>query len=533
MEPAGQEEGSGAPVEVELKLALDAAAMEAALSSPLLRERARGALRTRELRNTYYDTPDRRLHARKAVLRVREVEGRYVQTLKGARRPDGAVAARNEWEVELPGPEPRPDALDDPDAHELAGLLLPEELAPVFETRVRRRSLVAVWPDAEGRPAEIEVAFDDGVVRADGRGEVPLSELELELLRGDAGALFGLAEALREVVPFRIEPQDKAARGWLLATGEAPPVRKAEPLDLDAGCTVGDALGRILSAALRHWLDNEPAAIAGRQPEGVHQTRVALRRLRSALALFEDALTPEALERWDGELRWLLGTLGPARDLDVLAGDLLPPLLEACGEDAALLAFREAAEAARARARDGVRESLRSQRAGDLAFHLAAWAARRGWREGADHDLLRRQREGVTPFAARVLERRYRHVRKRGKGFAHLAPAERHRLRIALKKLRYGIEFFAGLFPKKRVERFREAATRLQERLGHGNDVDVASRLAHALVEPLGPGRVAEAAIGGGQLVGWYARQAGAVERDTRRAWKKLKRQEPFWADAA
>src|SRR4051794_36738251 len=373
MGPAGQEEASGAPVEVELKLALDAAAMEAALASPLLRERARGPLRTRELRNTYYDTPDRRLHARGAVLRVREVEGRHVQTLKGARRPGGAVAARNEWEVELPGPEPRPDALDDPDAHELAGLLLPEELTPVFETRVRRRSLVVTWPDGTGSPAEIEVAFDDGLVRADGRGEAPLSELELELLRGDAGALFGLAEALRDVVPFRIEPQDKAARGWLLATGEAPPVRKAEPLDLDAGCTVGEALGRILSAALRHWLDNEPAAIAGRQPEGVHQTRVALRRLRSALALFEDALTPDALERWDGELRWLLGTLGPARDLDVLAGDLLPPLLEACGEDAALLAFREAAEAARGRAQGGGRAAARSPGAGDPPLHPARW----------------------------------------------------------------------------------------------------------------------------------------------------------------
>ena len=310
MEPAGQEEASGAPVEVELKLALDAAAMEAALSSPLLRERARGELRTRELRNTYYDTPDRRLHARKAVLRVREVEGRYVQTLKGARRPDGAVAARSEWEVELPGPEPRPDALDDPDAHELAGLLLPEELAPVFETRVRRRSLVAVWPDAEGRPAEIEVAFDDGVARADGRGEVPLSELELELLRGDAGALFGLAEACG-----RWSRSGSSRRTRRRAAGCSRPARRRpfarrSPWILDAGCTVGDALGRILSAALRHWLDNEPAAIAGRQPEGVHQTRVALRRLRSALALFEDVLTPEALERWDGELRWLLGTPG-------------------------------------------------------------------------------------------------------------------------------------------------------------------------------------------------------------------------------
>src|SRR4051812_2708861 len=184
MGPARQ---GGSPVEGELKLALDARAMEALLASPLLRERARGEPRARELRNVYYDTPDRRLHAREAVLRVRESEGRHVQTLKGPRLADGAVAERNEWEVELPGPAPRPDALDDPGAHELAGPLLAEELRPVFETRVRRRSLVTTWPDAEGRPAEVELAFDDGVARADGRGELPLSELELELVRGDPG----------------------------------------------------------------------------------------------------------------------------------------------------------------------------------------------------------------------------------------------------------------------------------------------------------------------------------------------------------
>ena len=155
---------------------------------------------------------------------------------------------------------------------------------------------------------------------------------------------------------------------------------------------------------------------------------------------------------------------------------------------------------------------------------------RRGWREGADDDLLSRQKEAVTPFAARVLERRYRRVRKRGKGFARLAPADRHRLRIALKKLRYGVEFFAGLFPAKRVERFREVAAALQDRLGHDNDVDVASRLAREVVGRVDPGRLAEAAVGGGQLAGWYARQAGEVERETRRAWKRLKRQEPFWA---
>jgi CHAD domain-containing protein len=175
---------------------------------------------------------------------------------------------------------------------------------------------------------------------------------------------------------------------------------------------------------------------------------------------------------------------------------------------------------------------LASQRYADLALALAAWVERRGWREGADVDARLRQREEVATFAAGVLRRRHKQVAKRGKGFEDLDPEARHRLRIALKKLRYGMDFFAGLFPGKRVEAFRKAVARMQDRLGHLNDVAVASRLVRELVDPLPPGPATTAvALGGGQLVGWYAHQVTSLEPETVDAWKAFRDLDPFWDD--
>jgi hypothetical protein len=70
----------------------------------------------------------------------------------------------------------------------------------------------------------------------------------------------------------------------------------------------------------------------------------------------------------------------------------------------------------------------------------------------------------------------------------------------------------------------------MQDRLGHLNDVDVASRLAHELVDPLPADAQAKAAaIGGGQLVGWYAHQVTSLEPETVAAWKAFRKLEPDW----
>lgn len=519
------------PLEVELKLATTAEAMEALLASPLLREHARSTLRSRQLHTVYYDTPDRRLGRKRLAFRVRRDGKRFVQTLKSENLAVGAGETRGEWEVELADGVPSLAAFADPAALELAGLVLPDELAPVFETSFRRRALLVEWPD-DGRPAaQIEVAFDRGVIRANGH-ESPIQEVELELKQGEPRCLFRLAEAMRVQAPLRLLPLDKAARGYLLATGEPPGWRKATSVALAPEMTVDDALERVLGGCLRHWLDNEAAAADGRDPEGLHQLRVALRRLRSALSLFRPALGEATKTRWSEELRWLLGPLGPARDLDVFATETLPPVAAARGDDPSLGDLAAAAADRRQAAQVAVREALASERYGDLAFRFACWIARRGWREGADVDVLLVQRQPVEEFAAAVLAKRHRRVLKRGKRFAQLTPEERHELRIAFKKLRYGTEFFASLYPEKRVQRFRKAATRMQDVLGHLNDVAVAQGLLRDLLGGVQPkARRESVAWGAGEVIGWYAHQTTVLEPQAVESWRAFRKADPFWTE--
>ena len=520
------------PLEIELKLAATPAAMDKLLASDILREHARGGAVSRSFVSIYYDTAEHRLRRRGLVLRMRQIGKKFVQTLKTASTGQGAELARGEWEVGLSDGTPQLTAFADPAVLELTGLVLPSELVATFETRFKRKALLIAWPDANPLSAQIEVAFDRGAIRVNS-SETPICEIELELKRGNSGALFELAQALRAVAPLRLQPEDKAARGYRLVTGMPPAWHKATRIELDDGMLVEDALRKILDGCIRQWLENEAAARDARDAEGLHQLRVALRRLRSALTLFKTALTEQTRAGWNDELRWLLGPLGPARDLDVLTTETLVPVCDARADDAALTALAELAADGRRRAHHAVRETLASERYGDLALGLACWTAGSGWRQGADVDVAIAQRQPIRDFAATVLSRRHRQVRKRGKGFAKLSPAARHELRIALKKLRYGTEFFTSLYPGKEIEHFRRATARMQDVLGHLNDVAVAEHVLKDLLDGTEPGAGQRAAaMGAGQVVGWYARQSLELEPQAQAAWEEFQSVKPFW-DAA
>ena len=521
------------PLEVELKLAATGEAMDLLIASPLLRSHARSSLRSRQLLTTYYDTEDRRLSRRQLALRVRQSGRKFVQTLKTASTGRGAESVRGEWEVELPDATPELTAFADPAVLDLTGLILPDELQPAFETRFRRQAMLIEWPDAHRQPAQIEVAFDRGAIRA-GTAETPICEIELELKRGEPQALFELAQSLRGLAPLRLQTQDKAARGYGLMTGQPPAWRKARAVELQDGMTVEDALQAILGACVGHWLENEAATRDARDPEGLHQIRVALRRVRSALALFKPALTLQARTDWNAELRWLLGPLGPARDLDVFATETMLPVREARPDDPALAMLAEIADDARWKAHHRVRDTLGAERYGDLAFKFASWVACRGWRQGADIDVLLAQRRNIRDFAAEILTKRHRQVRKRGRSFAALEPVARHDLRILFKKLRYGTEFFASLFPGRGFDRFKASTARMQDLLGHMNDVTVAQQVIDDLLAGTEPGpRQRSAALGAGQILGWYAHAARELEPRAVEAWDGFRGAEPFWPDPA
>ncbi|MGZ6229065.1 MAG: CHAD domain-containing protein [Candidatus Binataceae bacterium] len=226
----------------------------------------------------------------------------------------------------------------------------------------------------------------------------------------------------------------------------------------------------IIGGCCDHWLANVPAAIDGRDPEGIHQARVGLRRLRSALSLFKKQIPTAQRSALNAEAKWLFGQLGLVRDLDVFIGSL--------GEkDEAMAAV---ARKLRGRAHRKAVTALQSPRARRLAQRLDVWLQGRGWRDNAE------AAASPASIARAALNRRLRRIRDAAEEIGELAVDARHELRIAVKKARYGLEFLSAVLPEKRAQRWTSSLKRLQDSLGHLNDVDVAERTVATLVRGAG-----------------------------------------------
>ena len=271
--------------EIELKFELAPRAHAAFRRLPAL---AGTRPRTTQLQATYFDTPDFELRGREMALRLRRVGRRWIQTLKAGRSGAGGLHAREEWEVDRPGPTLDLAVLAGTplDSHgDLAG-----RLAEVFTVAMRRTT----WEIEVSPGNHVEVALDSGEVRRGERTE-PVSEVEIESLSGDPLAVFELAERLLEPAGMRASSVTKAQRGYRLARGEAPAPEKAQPAALDAAMSTGEAARAVARAALEQLQANEPGLLLAEDPEFLHQFRVALRRLRSALRVFRPVLgTAEA-----------------------------------------------------------------------------------------------------------------------------------------------------------------------------------------------------------------------------------------------
>ena len=515
-------------MEIELKLSGKPDALKEAFASATIRSKATDRGQSKRLENIYYDTEDQRLRARGLALRVRKDGRRYYQTLK-SNDAGGLVAYRGEWQTPLRSGEPDLALMPPGATAVLEGLVRADELKAVFSTQVRRLVRRVEAADRNGRSSLVEAALDLGTIESNG-ASLPIAELELELLEGSPDALYALALELDALAPLRVETRSKSARGYALAAGAAPAWRKAEPLAFAADATVDDAIQAILRNCVEQWCANEAAAYDGRDPEGVHQMRVAIRRLRSALSLFKRLLDP-AMRAWlSGEAKAIVSRLGPARDWDVFLGELLAPVAKARPDDAALAALAAAAEAPRAQGYAEARAAIEAPSYTRYLLQLRGWIEARGWREAPTERGLAWLERPAGDFAAHVLGKRQRKALQLGRDFRDLAARERHRLRIALKKLRYATEFFAALYPKKRTKPYLAALKDLQDRLGHLNDVAVAEQLIGTLIGPAASRPDgADLRIAGGLVLGWHARSVADVEPATARAWQEFAERAPFW----
>jgi inorganic triphosphatase YgiF len=455
------------------------------------------------------------------VLRVREQDGRFIQTVKSL-PTDGAPLVRGEWEDTIATGKPDPHA---PQSGHFLTDQITERLEPVFSTVVQRDRV-------ELSPAPgtcIEAAVDRGEIRPCGgqRGR-RIGEVELELKSGDVAAIYDVALKLLDTSPLRVALASKSARGFELANGvsTAPEAVRFVPVKLDAGLSAEEALRRVGGACLDQVMRNEAAVLDGR-PEAVHQMRVAIRRLRAALSSFR-TLLPKHARRWASrELRWLANTLGEARNLDVFSSTLLAPAKEALAGKIDTRALESAVARQRRTAHAAIRDALHSPRYTGLILRLLRWFEGREWRQTGDRDEQLRPTGEIAPA---MLDRRRRAVERRRKGFAGQSARKQHELRLALKKLRYTTDLFASLYAAKPTRGYVGRLKHLQDDLGAANDVHVGERLVGELADRARKdgSKIADA---GEHVLAWHKRRLADRRKKIGADLRRLHDEKPFWRE--
>lgn len=507
-------------MERELKRRVQKEDLDKIRDAPLLARWRKAAEGPRLLTSTYFDTPCLAFHWSGASLRVRAVGDERIQTLKLEGSVQAGLFDRDEFELLIDHDTPDLELLRDqiPEDCDCRRLIhdrdVAAQLQPMFVTRIKRSIILLHL--SEGN--EIEVALDEGSIDAES-GSMPMAAVELELKQGQPERLYDIALELLESAPLRIDRHSKADLGYGLLVAEHNAAVKAQAVKLDKRDSVEDAFCKITRNCLDQVHANERGVVTGHEPSSVHQMRVGLRRLRSALGMFAKLIP--TFTTLDDELRWIASELGAARDWEVLAGSTLQHAGENSNPDE-ILPVRRACEEIAVNNRKDAAAAVESVRYTRLALQIALWLNRKGWRDGMTDEQRDAISRPIAEFAAGVLSRRHRKLIKLGKDLADLDDRNRHRARIAAKKLRYATEFFASLCPRRAVLHYVGVLTALQDDLGWRNDAVVANQLLRAL-----PRTSPEAALGSAFARGYLASRIEADHQTLKQLWKRFRRLSP------
>lgn len=436
--------------EIELKLRLEARHVRKFLAHPRLKGLGSQKL---DLLNTYYDTPELTLRQRRIALRLRKKGWEWLQTVKSAEPASGGLAIRNEWEIPA-----TPGQFDfaHVDNAELRSLLddARDRLEPVFTTDFRRQA----WQIACG-DSLIEMALDRGRISAKERS-TGICEVELELISGRVEDIFELTRQLQQHVTLHPDVASKAERGYRLFRNEPEQPFRAKPLPIHAEQTPVEAFRTIALGCLEHFQRNEAGLLAGGEPEFIHQARVALRRLRSAIKLFAPVLPENFVAAYGQSWQTLAGALGEARNWDVFLEETLPPIAAAFPHHPDVHRLHNEARRRVKAARRAITSLLSVKEYPRLMVEFTA----------AVHALSDTVDTPLKRFASERIAAHTRSVRKMAERYDELDDTQRHIMRLRFKKLRYALEFMTPLLPSRQMKRYLEALSKLQEALGRIND---------------------------------------------------------------
>lgn len=277
---------------------------------------------------------------------------------------------------------------------------------------------------------------------------------------------------------------------------------KSDPASIRSDQTVSDALQTILRHEFNHLLEWEQVARSSENIKGVHKTRVAFRRMRSALFVFRSAVPRRVSKKCSKEIRYLAGQLGMARDLDVLVDEGLDAVrgkLTLRGERK--LAARVYPQ--REKAYKKVNSMLDSERYATFKTDFSNWIDEKGWEQG---DLKDKNRENLSlnidSFARDTLTQLERKTLGEGEALDQQYAEDMHLLRIKFKKLRYAAQFFVPVLDG--LDEYIYHIKKLQDLLGIVNDVMIMQQLLAEMLEDETDPEIYEYA---GGLVGWRTHQ--------------------------
>ncbi|SDB47412.1 CYTH and CHAD domain-containing protein [Bauldia litoralis] len=516
--------------EIELKFEIDDPTLKRLRAQIRASKLSTGASRTRTLRSTYFDTPEHALRAAGFSLRLRRDGRRWIQTVKTTAAPNGGLTDVGEVENPAPGGrlclEAIPDeTIRDTILHAVNG----SALQPVCETVIRRQAKEVTLEDG----TRAELAIDVGEIHAGERTE-PLREAEIELIEGDRRGLFDIAHLLFPDGGLRFSRLSKSARGFLLAERGwiDPPLapRNAQTVPLDPNETAELAARDILRECFDQVATNMVVMQRLDDPEGPHQLRVGLRRLRSAFSVFAPVLKSPEMSRLEDEARWLGHVVGGLRDLDVVTNDIIRREAETHPDQPGLAALdaplRQHADAVRKE----VAETLTGARAQAFVLDLTRFVETRGWILPADFDQSRRLATPIARLAETALAGHWKKAGKCARRIEKLTVEQRHDLRKELKKLRYAVDFLSPLYSRKAVDPFRKRLRKIQNVLGALNDsVIVAATLESTDLDAIDDRQVQRAI---GWVIGASQARAEGCWEEAKARWRDLEESPQFWKKA-
>ena len=462
--------------EIELKLVVAPSAVTALNAHSIWEGHSQIALSA-----TYFDTADLTLNRAGLSLRLRQ----GVQTLKADLGFSTGLFDRGEWD--------RPTSKNELEIAAFKGTplealkLKPGDLLPIIQVDMERWSVPVAW-----NQSQIALSLDQGTIWADSR-QIPLHELELELISGQPADLFDLAQCLGRTIRLVPSLTSKAGRGYaLLSKAGMPPLDRTQSPDLN-GLSRGEAFQLLARNSLSQVISESAILLQYRQPQAVHQMRVALRRLRALISLFGPVIDGPDLVCVRKGLKLLAQSLGPARDLDVLISNLVRL-------DPAPQALIEALEHEQGLAYDVACDTISGTGFGQTLLAALAWIEVGDWRRAQGKQGRKRDRP-VAHNASKTLSRLRSALKQDGRDIKGLSTAKRHALRIRTKKLRYALDMFSSLFePHKSAHlTYLKAVKMLQDQLGAANDramglamIEAHAKLVHitdiyALAEQLWP----------------------------------------------